>query len=135
MFINEFSRRLCASLHLTSISPSVFVHLTDCVLVGLVLVKVPIMHFYKLYIAMYPLWRSSLKKCLDIPLFQIALLDDKGFEIYLPKDTDDEHAQSLIEKYREQLPLLSGDISFANMIISLNSYIAQEREIIRTSLV
>lgn len=105
MDINEFSRRLCASFHLTAISPSIFVHLTDCVIVGLVLVKVPNMSSYKLYFAMYPLWRSSLKECLDIPLFQIALLDDKGFEIYLPKDIDEEYAQSLIEKCREQFPL------------------------------
>lgn len=49
MDINEFSRRLCSSFHLTAISPSIFVHLTDCVIVGLVLVKVPNMPSYKLY--------------------------------------------------------------------------------------
>ncbi len=129
MDINEFSRRLCASFHLKAMSSRIFAHLNDCVIVGLVLVKVPVMPSYKLYFAMYPLWRSSLKECLDIPLFQIALLDDKGFEIYLPKDIDDEYAQSLIEKCREQFPLLSGDISFANMIISLNSHIAHDKSI------
>ena len=129
MDINEFSRRLCASFHLTPISSRIFVHLNDCVIVGLVLVKVPVMPSYKLYFAMYPLWRSSLKDCLAIPLFQIALLDDNGFEIYISKDIDDEYAQSLIEKCREQFPLLSGDISFANMIISLNCHIAHDKSI------
>lgn len=129
MDINEFSRRLCASFHLTPISSRIFVHLNDCVLVGLVLVKVPGMPSYKLYFAMYPLWRSTLKGCLEIPLFQIALLDDNGFEIYISKYIDDEYAQSLIEKCREQFPLLSGDISFANMIISLNCHIAHDKSI------
>lgn len=129
MDINEFSRRLCASFHLKAMSSRVFVHLNDCVIVGMALVKVPVMSSYKLYFTIYPLWRSTLKECLDIPLFQIALLDDKGFEIYLHAEIDDGYAQSLIEKCREQFALLSGDISFANMIISLNNHIAHDKSI------
>ena len=63
----ELSKQLCAVFNLKGITSKSYVHKVECILVGLTFVKVP-NRDYKLFFTIYPLWRSTLKSCIDVPL-------------------------------------------------------------------
>lgn len=82
----ELSKQLCAVFNLKGITSKSYVHKVECILVGLTFVKVP-NRDYKLFFTIYPLWRSTLKSCIDVPLLLQPLVDDNGLDIYLSDST------------------------------------------------
>lgn len=96
----ELSKQLCAVFNLKGITSKSYVHKVECILVGLTFVKVP-NRDYKLFFTIYPLWRSTLKSCIDVPLLLQPLVDDNGLDIYLSDSTN------IIDRCSTQFPLLS----------------------------
>lgn len=82
----QFAEIICKKFSLKGITPSSFVYVLNCMLIGIVMVKVPGKNAYKLYFSIYPLWMSNLKECLDMPLFQQPILNNKNMDIYLPEN-------------------------------------------------
>lgn len=118
----ELSKQLCAVFNLKDITSKCFVHRVECLLVGLTFVKVPNLD-YKLFFSIYPLWRSTLKCCIDIPLFLLPLVDDNGLDIYLSDSTN------IIDRCCTQFPLLSESNTAADFVRVLYEIIATDKSI------
>lgn len=118
----ELSKQLCAVFNLKGITSKCFVHRVECLLVGLTFVKVPNLD-YKLFFSIYPLWRSTLKCCIDIPLFLLPLVDDNGLDIYLSDSTN------IIDRCCTQFPLLSESNTAADFVRVLYEIIATDKSI------
>ena len=112
-----FFEKICNSFHLKSITPRCFVYRIDCILMGLVMVKVSGRDAYKLYFTIFSLLGSTLKKCLDIPIFQKTIVDEKNQEIYLSENMTAEDIDKTIRKCMEQFTLIPArNIVFAEFI-------------------
>lgn len=98
--------KICKPFHLKSISSRYFVYKLDCILMGLVMVKVPGRDAYKLYFSIFSLLETPLKKCLDIPIFQEPIVDEKNQELYLSESMTVEDIENTIKKCNEQFSLL-----------------------------
>lgn len=102
MIYKELSKQLSTVFNLKGITSKTFVHKVDCILVGLTFIKIP-NRDYKLFFTIYPLWRSNMKSCLDVPLLLQPLVDDNGLDIYLSDCID-----IIIDRCNTQFPLLRG---------------------------
>ena len=120
MEYRELSKQLCEVFNLKGITSKCFVHKVECVLVGLTFVKVP-NRDYKLFFTIYPLWRSALKSCIDVPLLLQPLVDDTGLDIYLSDSTN------IIDRCSTQFPLLSGSNIAADFVRVLYEIIATNK--------
>ena len=118
----ELSKQLCAVFNLKGITSKCFVHRVECILVGLTFVKVP-GRDYKLFFTIYPLWRSTLKSCIDVPLLLQPLVDDNGLDIYLSDSTN------IIDRCSTQFPLLSGSNIAVDFVRGLYEIIATDKSI------
>ena len=58
---NIFSDKMCNMLNLKSITTRSFVYLVDCILLGIVMVKVPGRNAFKLYFTIFSLCKKTLK--------------------------------------------------------------------------
>lgn len=125
MNIKEFSKQLCSTFDLRSVTTKYIAHTIECIIVGLTFVKIP--HWdYKLYLSIYPLWLSTGKECLEMPYFQIPLLDDKGLDIYLSDSMDENLVTNAIDKCKTQFQLLAGNVLFDKLIKYFESIIATD---------
>ncbi len=122
MEYRELSKQLCAVFNLKGITSKSYVHKVECILVGLTFVKVPNWD-YKLFFSIYPLWRPTLKSCIDLPLLLLPLVDDNSLDIYLSDST------SIIEKCSKQFPLLSGSNTISDFVRILYEIIATDKSI------
>ena len=118
----ELSKQLCAEFNLNGITSNSYVHKVECILVGLTFVKVP-NRDYKLFFTIYPLWRSTLKSCIDLPLLLQPLVDDNGLDKYLADSTN------IIDRCSTQFPLLSGCNTAADFVRILYEIIATNKSI------
>ncbi len=116
----ELSKQLCAVFNLKGITSKSYVHKVECILVGLTFVKVP-NRDYKLFFTIYPLWRSTLKSCIDDPLLLQPLVDDNGLDVYLSDSTN------IIDRCSTQFPLLSGSNTAADFVRVLYEIIATNK--------
>lgn len=122
MEYRELSKQLCAVFNLKGITSKCFVHKVECILVGLTFVKVP-NRDYKLFFTIYPLWRSTMKSCIDFPLLLLPLVDDNGLDIYLSD------CINIIDKCNTQFPLLSGSNTVVDFVWGLHEFIANDKSI------
>lgn len=83
---NIFSDKICNMLNLKSITTRSFVYLVDCILLGIVMVKVPERKAFKLYFTIFSLCKKTLKDCLDMPIVQKVIVDDKNMDFYLREE-------------------------------------------------
>ena len=120
MEYRELSKQLCAVFNLKGITSKSYVHKVECILAGLTFVKVPNRN-YKLFFTIYPLWRSTLKCCIDVPLLLQPLVDDNGLDIYLSDSTN------IIDRCSTQFPLLSGSNIAADFVSILYEIIATDK--------
>ena len=120
MEYRELSKQLCAEFNLKGITSKSYVHKVECILVGLTFVKVPNRN-YKLFFTIYPLWRPTLKSCIDFPLLLQPLVDDNGLDKYLADSTN------IIDKCSTQFPLLSGSNIAADFVRVLYEIIATDK--------
>lgn len=118
----ELLKQLCAVFNLKDITSNTFVHKIECILVGLTFVKVP-NRDYKLFFTIYPLWRSTMKSCIDVPLLLQPLVDDNGLEIYLSD------CINIIDKCNTQFPLLSGSNTAVEFVRVLHGIIEADKSI------
>ena len=118
----ELSQQLCAEFNLKGITSKCFVHKVECILAGLTFVKVP-NRDYKLFFSIYPLWRPTLKSCIDLPLLLQPLVDDNGLDIYLSDGIN------IIDRCSTQFPLLSGSNIAADFVRGLYEIIATDKSI------
>lgn len=116
----ELLKQLCAVFNLKDITSNTFVHKIECILVGLTFVKVP-NRDYKLFFTIYPLWRSTMKSCIDVPLLLQPLVDDNGLEIYLSD------CINIIDKCNTQFPLLSGSNTAVEFVRVLHGIIEADK--------
>lgn len=116
----ELLKQLCTVFNLKGITSKVFVHKVECILVGLTFVKVP-NRDYKLFFTIYPLWRSTMKGCIDVPLLLHPLVDDNGLDIYLSD------CINIIDKCNMQFPLLSGSNTAVDFVRVLHEIIANDK--------
>lgn len=122
MVYRELSKQLCAVFNLKGITSKSYVHKVECILVGLTFVKVP-NRDYKLFFSIYPLWRPTLKSCMDVPLLLLPLVDDNGLDIYLCDSTN------IIEKCSKQFQLLSESNTISEFVRILYEIIATDKSI------
>ena len=118
----ELSKQLCAVFNLKGITSKCFVHKVECILVGLTFVNVP-NRDYKLFFSIYPLWRPTLKSCIDVPLLLQPMVDDNGLDIYLSDSTN------IIDRCSTKFPLLSGSNTAADFVRVLYEIIATDKSI------
>lgn len=118
----ERLKQLCTVFDLKGVTSKIFVHKVECVLVGLTFVKVP-NRDYKLFFTIYPLWRSTMKSCIDFPLLLLPLVDDNGLDIYLSD------CINIIDKCNTQFPLLSGSNTVVDFVRILHEIIANNKSI------
>lgn len=112
----QFTKIVCNTFNLGSITPSIFCYRVDCILMGMNLVKVPGIAGYKLFFSIYPLWRQSLKTCLDYPLFLQPIVDCKNIDYVLPEDMNENDADRALHLYQSQIPFNhSADVSFIGL--------------------
>ena len=113
---NIFSDKICNMLNLKSITTRSFVYLVDCVLLGIVMVKVPGRNAFKLYFTIFPLCKKTLKDCLDMPIVQKVIVDDKNMDFYLREELSPDNVNSAIQKILEQVPFVPAqNISFEKL--------------------
>ena len=122
---NVFSDKICNMLNLKSITTRSFVYLVDCILLGIVMVKVPGRNAFKLYFTIFLLCKKTLKDCLDMPIVQKVIVDDKNMDFYLREELSPDNVDSAIQKILEQVPFVPAqNISFEK----LNSFLIEVTE-------
>lgn len=113
---NVFSDKICNMLNLKSITTRSFVYLVDCILLGIVMVKVPGRNAFKLYFTIFSLCKKTLKDCLDMPIVQKVIVDDKNMDFYLREELSPDNVNSAIQKILEQVPFVPAqNISFEKL--------------------
>lgn len=113
---NIFSDKICNMLNLKSITTRSFVYLVDCILLGIVMVKVPGRNAFKLYFTIFSLCKKTLKDCLDMPIVQKVIVDDKNMDFYLREELSPDNVNSAIQKILEQVPFVPAqNISFEKL--------------------
>ena len=113
---NIFSDKICNMLNLKSITTRSFVYLVDCILLGIVMVKVPGRNAFKLYFTIFLLCKKTLKDCLDMPIVQKVIVDDKNMDFYLREELSPDNVNSAIQKILEQVPFVPAqNISFEKL--------------------
>lgn len=113
---NIFSDKICNMLNLKSITTRSFVYLVDCILLGIVMVKVPGRSAFKLYFSIFSLCKKTLKDCLDMPIVQKVIVDDKNMDFYLREELSPDNVNSAIQKILEQVPFVPAqNISFEKL--------------------
>nr|WP_303218571.1 hypothetical protein [uncultured Prevotella sp.] len=113
---NIFSDKICNMLNLKSITTRSFVYLVDCILLGIVMVKVPERNAFKLYFTIFLLCKKTLKDCLDMPIVQKVIVDDKNMDFYLREELSPDNVNSAIQKILEQVPFVPAqNISFEKL--------------------
>jgi len=123
----QFTKIVCDTFNLGSITPSIFCYRVDCILMGMNLVKVPGRAGYKLFFSIYPLWRQTLKACLDYPLFLQSIADDKNMDYILPEDMNENDVDRALHLYQSQIPFNhSADVSFIGLREFLQYSIAHD---------
>lgn len=85
------------------------------------MVKVPGKNAYKLYFSIYPLWMSNLKECLDMPLFQQPILNNKNMDIYLPENMTEYGVDFVLHQCQKQVPFIPArNIPFNDIVAFLH---------------
>ena len=113
---NIFSDKICNMLNLKSITTRSFVYLVDCILLGIVMVKLPGRNAFKLYFTIFLLCKKTLKDCLDMPIVQKVIVDDKNMDFYLREELSPDNVNSAIQKILEQVPFVPAqNISFEKL--------------------
>lgn len=113
---NIFSDKICNMLNLKSITTRSFVYLVDCILLGIVMVKVPGRNAFKLFFTIFSLCKKTLKDCLDMPIVQKVIVDDKNMDFYLREELSPDNVNSAIQKILEQVPFVPAqNISFEKL--------------------
>lgn len=123
----QFTKIVCDTFNLESITPSIFCYRVDCILMGMNLVKVPGRAGYKLFFSIYSLWRQSLKTCLDYPLFLQPIDDGKNIDYVFPEDMNENDVNCALHLYQSQIPFNhSADVSFIGLREFLQYSIAHD---------
>lgn len=74
---------------------------------------------YRPYVAWYPIWKSTLKECLNQPLVLYEIRNKKGLQFDIPYNVGDTVLNEAIDATRQQMFLsLEGDVK-VNEIFSL----------------
>ena len=113
---------ISTAFNLKGFTSKSYVHKVECILVSLTVVKV-LNRDYKLFFSIYPLWRSTLKSCIDVPLLLQPLVDDNGLDIYLSNSTN------IIDRGSTQFSLLNGCNLAADFVRGLYEIIAIDKSI------
>lgn len=112
-----YFENICKSFHLKSITPRCFVYRIDSILMGLVMVKVPGRDAYKLYFTIFSLLEGTLKKCLDIPIFQESMVDENNLDLYFSENMKAEQINNAIQKCMEQFSFFPAkNINFTEFV-------------------
>lgn len=123
----QFTKIVCDTFNLGSITPSIFCYRVDCILMGMNLVKVPGIAGYKSFCSIYSLWRQTLKTCLDYPLFLQPIDDGKNIDYVLPEDMNENDVDCALHIYQSQIPFNhSADVSFIGLREFLQYSIAHD---------
>lgn len=102
----QFTDTICKTFDLKGITPNSFVYAVNCILIGIVMVKVPGRKAYKLFFTIFPLWEASLKECLNMPMFQQAIVNTKNMDIYLPENMTEDDSSFTIHQCSLQIPFV-----------------------------
>lgn len=112
----QFTEIICKTFNLKGITPSSFVFVINCILIGLVIVKIPGRKAYKLYLTIFPLWKSTLKECIEIPMYQQVIVNTKKMDLYIPENMTEEDINAILHQFILQIPF------FPAKNISLNDF-------------
>ena len=123
----QFAEIICKTFNLKGITSNSFVYVINCTLMGIVTVKVPGRNAYKIYFTIFPLWKATLKECLEIPLFQQAIVDTKNLDIYLPENMTEEDISFILHQCVLQIPFIPAkDITSLDIIKFLYNKIIED---------
>lgn len=109
---------------ITMYSPSKFYKIVGPTIIGIELIKSPhLAKEYRAYFHCYPLWRESLKKCLDYPEVLIEIKKASRRQFFVPYDKHDLYFSELCECVRSEIPLsFEGDLRLSNFNDMVEKY-------------
>ncbi len=108
---------------LSAFAQNKFYKLTSCIFMGIEAVNIPAIEGYKPHFVIYPLWKESVKQCLDFPLLYICIKDRKGFEFSIPYLKHTTLIDEAIECLKKQIPFsLNGDITLNCLLGLIDNY-------------
>lgn len=91
-------------------------------LIGLEIVTGP-QDSYRLYNVVYPLWRKSLKDCLDYPEVLHELEDERGLQMFIEYKKHEKLSPKVLRSVEgDTLVEFSGNVSLSGLIKSIEKY-------------
>lgn len=91
-------------------------------IVGIELVKLPHSEDYRPYFVLYPLWKSSLKTCLDSPVILSEIINKKGLQFSIPYLKHNSYFIEAVECLKEQIPVsLNSDVTLRSLYDLIDS--------------
>ncbi|KOP39613.1 MULTISPECIES: hypothetical protein [unclassified Flavobacterium] len=115
---------------LTVFSQNKFYKMTGPLVFGIDLVKLPRTNEYRPYFVLYPLWKKSVKECLDVPIVLQEFFNKKDFQFDIPYEYD-KHLQYFNEVsqiIKKQYPLLlEKNIHTQSIIKTITDYSKTKR--------
>lgn len=114
-----------------------FYKISGPLILGIELIKIPKHETYRPYFAIYPLWKESVKDCMDSPYKLIALKNKKGLQFDISYNKHSEYIEDAIKCMREQISIsFEGNISLRSLFntIEMDIYPMQIIEKIKVYL-
>ena len=112
---------------LVKYSQSKYYKILGSVLVGIELVKPPLIDKYSPHFVIYPLWGNKsgkdLKACLSVPIVLKAFYNENKQEFFIPYDKHSSEFPELLKAVKKQLPFsLEGDIPLKKLFFALDEH-------------
>ncbi|TCN60929.1 hypothetical protein D0809_03375 [Flavobacterium circumlabens] len=77
--------------------------IVGCCVLGIELIKLPHSEEYRPHFVVYPLWKSNLKECLNIPSIYFAIENNKGLQLDIPYLRHSIYFNEAIECLKKQI--------------------------------
>ncbi|WP_100736190.1 hypothetical protein [Leptospira meyeri] len=94
-----------------------FYKIVGCLVVGIEAVNIPNIKGYKPHFVIYPLWKRSIKECLNIPSIYLCINKSNGLQYSIPYLKHSDLVLGAISCARNQIPLsFIGDIKLSSLL-------------------
>ncbi len=92
-------------------------------IVGLELIKLPRVEEYRPHLVIYPLWKGTLKECLNAPDVLLEFKNKKGLQFNIPYNKHSFYFEEVIRAIKEQSPIpFDGDIKLKSLLSLIDTY-------------
>lgn len=110
--------------NLSEFTQNKFYKISGCLIMGIEAVNIPSIKGYKPHFVIYPLWKESIRLCLDVPSIYICLNDKKGGQFSIPYLKHFDLHSEAIECFKQQFPILSNrDVNLQSLLDFIDYYL------------